>query len=215
MLSLVDMIAFQAIVVLPGGNICPRRKLPLMFVVWILIALICPFRAFRARTCGQRRISLFPLHPDRAMSALQEIFGLCATAGYHCFSFDVRFTIYICHLFPVDLIFSPRSLLMHIVNLVAILKFSVRSPAPTSRIRPFVDNIPFTLTTIQYIARHLTRPLSSMLLGRSRYETILFLNLRDTYYQPFSSEMTLIARYEALRSSCGQFIPFVQNVGLI
>ena len=70
MLSLVEVIAFQAIVAAPGANICPRRKLPLMVR---RVDTHCRFRASRARTCGQSWIGLFPLHPDRVPRASEEI----------------------------------------------------------------------------------------------------------------------------------------------
>jgi len=41
-LSLVEVFAFQAIVARPGANICPRRKLPLMFVIWMGVFLDLP-----------------------------------------------------------------------------------------------------------------------------------------------------------------------------
>ncbi|KIM36658.1 hypothetical protein M413DRAFT_31497 [Hebeloma cylindrosporum] len=128
----------KPVVAPPGANICPRRKLPLMFVVWIPIAL-------------------FELL----------VLGLAVKVGLNYFHSIAASTVHIggSRWLQVDLIFYiSRSVLMCIVNLIVMLKLS-------------------------YIASQLTMPLSSMLpivLGCR-----LILNLRETYYQPFSGEMTL------------------------
>jgi hypothetical protein len=107
--------------------------------------------------------------------------------------------------------FFPRSGLMYVVNLIAVLNLSVRSPGPISRICSFVDNIPLHVNrNLVYCQSAHDAPFVhvTIVLGCR-----LILNLRETYYQPLSEKVTLDACYEILRPSCGQFIPFVQNAG--
>lgn len=135
----------KPVVAPPGANICPRRKLPLMFVVWIPIAL------FELLVLGLAvKVGLNYFHSIRREHRAHRRKSLAYV------------------LLRDSIVFPLISVLMCIVNLIVMLKLS-------------------------YIASQLTMPLSSMLpivLGCR-----LILNLRETYYQPFSGEMTLNSVY--------------------